>query len=132
MENCLFCKIAAHEIPAEIVCENDQTLAFLDIKPVNPGHVLVIPKEHYDDFVSTPLETLNEVMATAHRVIPAVLAATGAPNFNIMAVGEDVRHFHLHVIPRRPSDGLKHWPTQEYASGEITQIAQKIRSGLQV
>ena len=136
MDNCLFCKIVTREIPAEIVYENGRTLAFLDIKPVNPGHVLVIPKEHYADFVSTPPAVLGEIIAVAQKLAPVALAATGSPAFNIgvnngRAAGQVVSHMHLHVMPRYEDDGYKMWGGRDYAPGELTKVAEKIRSQLQ-
>ena len=136
MDNCLFCKIVTREIPAEIVYENGRTLAFLDIKPVNPGHVLVIPKEHYADFVSTPPAVLGEIIAVAQKLAPVALAATGSPAFNIgvnngRAAGQVVSHMHLHVMPRYEDDGYKMWGGRDYAPGELAKVAEKIRSQLQ-
>jgi len=135
MSNCLFCKIVAREIPAEIVYDNEIVMAFLDITPVNPGHVLVIPKAHYPDFASTPPETLCEVTVVAQHMAKAALAATGATGFNIgvnngRVAGQLVDHMHLHVMPRRDGDGYDLWHGMPYATGQMAVVAEKIRAAL--
>jgi histidine triad (HIT) family protein len=135
MDNCLFCRIVARSMPAEIVYENNQTLAFLDIKPVNPGHVLVIPKNHYADFVSTPSSVLEEIVAVAQKLAPVILAATGSPAFNIgvnngKEAGQVVSHMHLHVMPRHADDGHEMWHGREYTPGEMARVAGEIRGQL--
>lgn len=135
MDNCVFCKIIAREIPAEVLCEDSDTLVFLDIKGVNPGHVLVIPKEHYPDFLSTPVELLCRVISTAKTVIPAVLAATGTTAFNVGVnnghdAGQVVGHMHLHLMPRRLGDGLELWHGKPYPEGEMKKTADAIRAKL--
>lgn len=135
MNDCLFCKIVRKEIPAEIVHENGTTLAFLDIRPTSPGHVLVVPKEHHLDFASTPPEQLGHIAAVAQRVAKACMAALGAPGFNIgvnngRVAGQVIDHMHLHVIPRYESDGLELWHGKPYAEGEMEGVAKKLRSAL--
>lgn len=133
MDNCIFCKIVTREIPAEILFEDSATIAFLDIKGVNPGHVLVIPKEHYADFASTPTDVLCKVIATAKMLVPAILAATGASAFNVGVnsghdAGQVVGHMHLHLMPRLAGDGLELWHGKPYAEGEMAKAAEAIRS----
>ena len=133
--DCLFCKIIAKQIPSEIVYDNEVVMAFMDIKPVNPGHVLVIPKVHYADFASTPAETLAEVTRVAQHLAKAMMSATGATGFNIGVnngrdAGQLVDHMHLHVMPRHKNDGRKLWPGMDYKEGEMKIVAEKIRTTL--
>lgn len=132
MNVCIFCKIIAKEVPAEVVYENGKTIAFLDIKPVNPGHVLVVPKEHYPDFASTPPEQLGDIVAVAQKIARAAMTALGVNGFNIginngRVAGQLVDHMHLHVMPRDEGDGHEHWHGKPYAEGEMAEVGQKLR-----
>ena len=135
MTDCIFCKIVRKEIPAAFVYENHETFAFMDIKPTNPGHVLVVPKEHHADFASTPPDQLGDIAAVAQRVGKAAMAELGAPGFNIAvnngrAAGQLVDHMHLHVIPRYEGDGLELWHGKPYAEGEMERVAEKLKNAL--
>ena len=136
MNDCIFCKIIRKEIPANVVYENGRSLAFLDIKPVNPGHVLVIPKDHHPDFASTPDDLLADIAVVAKKMAAAVLQATGAPAFNIgvnngRVAGQLVDHMHLHVMPRFDGDGHDLWHGKAYGEGEASALAEKIKKALQ-
>jgi len=122
-EGCIFCRIARGEAPAQIIWEDEQTMAFLDIAPVARGHTLVIPRRHYRDLMSVPDEELAAVMATAKRVARALMEGLGATGVNVLhasgvAAGQSVFHFHLHLIPRREGDGLDPWPEEGYQGRE--------------
>ena len=135
MDSCIFCKIIRKEIPAQVVYDNDLTMAFLDITPVNPGHVLVVPKAHYDDLLTTPEETLREVMAVAQKIAKAAVKGLHAPAFNVAvnngrAAGQVVSHMHLHVIPRFEGDGYELWHGKPYEEGEAEKAAEAIRACL--
>ncbi len=135
MSDCLFCKIINGEIPSEKVYEDADVFAFLDIHPVNPGHVLVVPKKHVADAVASDDATLGAVMSAARKLSAAVMRATGASGFNMeinngVSAGQVVFHLHLHIVPRFINDGLKHWPGKEYASGEAAAVAHKIKTAL--
>lgn len=112
MENCIFCKIAAHIIPSSIVYEDDDVMAFLDISQTTLGHTLVIPKKHYDNFLTVPKSIMNKVMNVAQRIGQILIKNFKAKGINILsncyeAAGQTVMHFHVHVIPRYLSaDGL--------------------------
>ena len=135
MEETIFSKIIAGEIPAEIVYEDDDVLAFLDISPNNPGHTLVIPKEYSRNLLSITPESWSKVMEVARKLSVAIKEATGADGINIMmnnepVAGQIVFHTHVHVIPRHEGDGFKHWPGKEYGEGEAGKIAESIRQQL--
>ena len=122
MENCLFCKIARKEIPSSIVYEDDDVLAFLDIKPVHPGHTLVIPKIHSHDFSEMDPVDAQAVYSIAQKVTNALLHL-GAEGANVTtnikpAGGQVIFHTHVHVIPRYKDDGLHLWPQHAYVEGE--------------
>lgn len=133
MDNCLFCQIAAKAIPSTAVYEDGDYYAFLDIHPVNPGHTLVVPKEHSRHLSDATEDTARGLMAVAQKVARAVCLALGTDNFNLEmncgpVAGQVIPHLHLHIVPRHEGDGLKHWPGKEYAEGEAEQVAERIRA----
>jgi histidine triad (HIT) family protein len=131
MENCIFCKIVKKEIPAEVIYEDDNFLAFLDIQPVNPGHVLLIPKTHYKTLVDAPDEILAKIIVRAKKLMATIKDAMAADLVVLSVVGVDVPHFHIHLLPRYHDDGLANfWPTKKYKSDEIKKIGAKIRQSL--
>jgi histidine triad (HIT) family protein len=116
---CTFCAIAAGEIPAAMVLDEPDVLAFLDVRPVFPGHVLVVPRRHHVTLPDLPVDQLPVLFEAAQRVAAAVLPALGADgSFVAMnnTVSQSVPHLHVHVVPRRRKDGLRgfFWPRQKY------------------
>lgn len=104
-ELCIFCKIVKRQVPSNVVFENDNVLAFLDIRPVNEGHTLIIPKAHYRDIFDIPGELLGEVYRVTKEVAVAVKNTVKADGFSIFqqngrAANQDIFHLHIHVIPR--------------------------------
>ncbi len=118
MADCIFCKIINKEIPASIVFENNNVLAFLDINPVNKGHVLIIPKAHHETYLDTPDELLSEIAPIIKKIGKAVKKSTNCDFCVINVYGIDVPHLHIHVIPRFHDDGLRPWPAKKYADSE--------------
>lgn len=111
--DCIFCAIVAGDLPASVVDQDDDTLAFMDIRPITPGHLLVIPKEHATDLSELPGDIGGIVMQTAMRCA-AALRASDIPTEGINlfladgpAAGQVVFHAHLHVIPRTRGDGFR-------------------------
>ncbi len=135
-ENCIFCKIAGGEIPAVKLYEDDATLSFLDIRPVSKGHVLVIPKDHFENVYSVPPELWCRVMLTAQKMSVALKNALSADGVNLImnnesAAGQLVFHAHVHIIPRENEDGLVSWPHKTYTDEEEAKsFAEKIRNTL--
>lgn len=132
--NCIFCKIIAGEIPCNKVYEDDALIAFLDIHPNNPGHTLIVPKEHFENLLETPAHIAEALMVAVQLLAPRVMAAVGASGFNLgintgASSGQMVMHTHAHIIPRFDDDGLVHWPTREISAGDLEQIAMRIRKG---
>jgi histidine triad (HIT) family protein len=132
MNNCIFCKIINKEIPIHKVYEDGNVLAFLDINPASPGHTLVIPKNHYANLEELPDPEAGLIMAVARKVGANLLSGLGAAGYNLIqsngaAAGQEVLHFHLHVIPRGPGDGLKFWKPQKYELGQAEDILNKIK-----
>lgn len=135
MSNCIFCKIIKGEIPCFKIYEDANVLAFLDIKPVNPGHVLVIPKEHYENFLHIDSRHLQPLVATVQKVGKALVQAMGCEGFNLglnngVVAGQVVPHVHFHIMPRRAGDGYDLWHGREYEAGQAQEVADKIREAL--
>ena len=136
-ELCVFCKIVAGAIPSSKVFEDERCLAFLDIGPLAPGHVLVFPKTHADRLWEVAPETASAIGAQLPRLARAVMEATGAAGCNILqnngeVSGQVVEHVHFHIIPRRAADGLPYsWPAGSYGEGEMASMQRKIQDALQ-
>ena len=133
--DCIFCKIIEGKIPCAKVYENDKIIAFLDISPVNPGHVLVMSKQHFERLEDLPDEILCELAKAIKKISKAVLKAVNAGSFNLgvndgRAAGQLVPHAHFHIMPRFEGDGLKHWPGKSYEEGEAEKIAENIRKNI--
>lgn len=134
-EDGIFMRIVRRELPADILYEDERTLAFLDIAPNTPGHTLVIPKRPWKDVFEIPAEDFAAVMETVRRIAPAVRDAAGASGVHInsnhgAAAGQEVAHLHMHIIPRHDRSEFAFWPKREYAPGEAAAIAAAIRAAL--
>jgi histidine triad (HIT) family protein len=136
MADCVFCSIMSGETPAAIVLDTPAVVAFLDVRPVFPGHVLVVPRTHYETILDIPDDELGVVMTAAKRVAGAIVAGLGADGTFVginNVVSQSVPHLHVHVVPRRRKDGLRgfFWPRQKYAStDEMERTAADIRAHL--
>lgn len=133
--DCIFCKIIKKEIPADFVYENDKSVAFLDIAPVNKGHTLVVPKNHSENMLTATDEELTNIIITVKKVAKAVISAVKADGWNLgvnngASAGQAVMHAHFHIIPRFNDDGLKHWPHKKYDSNELKKVAEEINKRL--
>lgn len=114
---CVFCKIIKRKSPAHIVYENDQLISFLDIEPINEGHVLIVPKQHVNTIEELSYETLMDIMGVAKKIVTALKEIYGNEGYSIMQNGGkfcDFGHAHFHVFPRYDNDGFG-WT---YGSGE--------------
>lgn len=135
MNDCVFCKIAKGEIPADKIYEDDKFFAFLDINPNNPGHTLIIPKAHYKNLYELPDEVLSEIAPLIKKLAIAVKKSVNADGINIImnndrAAGQIVSHAHFHIIPRFADDGLRHWLGKPYSNKEESaKVAEKIKNG---
>ncbi len=136
-ESCLFCKIVAGEIPATKVFEDERVLVFMDINPINEGHLLVIPKKHAANIFEIDPDDLCVVMHTAQKVARAQQAALKMPGINILqsngrAASQIIDHFHVHLIPRWPQDNFSRidWEMIPGDMEKIQQTADKIKGNL--
>jgi len=132
---CIFCSIIAGETPAEVVLDDEDFLAFLDLRPVFKGHTLLVPREHVVTLPDLPAGLRDGFLAAAQMLAGAVVDALGAQgSFVAMnnVVSQSVPHLHLHVVPRTKGDGLRgfFWPRTKYADGEATEYAAKLRAAI--
>jgi len=133
--DCIFCKIIEGELPSDKIYEDKRCLAFLDINPINKGHVLVIPKEHHDNLINLPVDQLKDITTVVKNLSQAVVQGCGAEGFNLVlnngkAAGQLVDHVHFHIIPRFKKDNLHPWPGKQYQDGEKENYAKRIIKAL--
>lgn len=135
--DCIFCAIAEGVIPATKVYEEDQILAFMDINPANPGHLLVIPKRHYRNIFDINTEMAGKIMQVGTQLARAIKTALNPDGLNLLQSSESaafqtVFHFHLHLIPRWEDDSLAlPWQPQQGDINQIVEVAGKIRQHIQ-
>lgn len=133
---CPFCEIAAGRLPAALVLDQAEVVAFLDVRPVFPGHVLVTPRAHVETLTDVAPGALGPLFVEVQRVAAAVVAGLGADGTFVAVnnrVSQSVPHLHVHVVPRRFKDGLRgfFWPRQRYESDEAMEaVAERIRAAL--
>jgi histidine triad (HIT) family protein len=131
--DCRFCAIARGEADARIVLEDDQVLAFLDHRPLFPGHCLVIPREHHETLPDLPPQLLAPLFGAAQLLARAVVEAMEAEGSFVAVnnvVSQSVPHLHVHVVPRRRKDGLRgfFWPRTPYRDdAHADEVAEKLR-----
>ncbi len=134
--DCIFCRIVAGDVAAQVVLDEGPVLAFLDHRPVFPGHVLVVPRTHLATLADVPQPLLLPLFGAVQRVSRAVEQGLGAHGSFVAVnnkVSQSVPHLHVHVVPRRRKDGLRgfFWPRIQYASEEaMRDTAQAIRNAL--
>ena len=134
--NCVFCKIVAKQIPATVVHEDADALAFMDIGQVNPGHVLVAAKAHAENIYALEDAQARAVFGTAARVARAIRAAFSPEGLSVYqangkAAGQTVFHFHVHLVPRHDGDGMAlTWPVKNPPRDKLEEYARKIREKL--
>jgi histidine triad (HIT) family protein len=135
-DDCAFCRIQAGEVPADMVLEDADFVAFLDARPVFKGHVLVVPRRHYVTLADLPVAAVGPLFERVRLVSAALPAALGAQGTFVALnniVSQSVPHLHVHVVPRTKGDGLRgfFWPRTRYASEEeAADYARRIRDAL--
>ncbi len=133
MAGCVFCRIVSGELPAVKVYEDEYVVAFLDIKPANPGHTLVVPKRHVERLEELEPDEAQALLYAAARIAPAIVRAVGAEGYNILvnigaAAGQEIPHLHLHIIPRFTSDKCRiQCPRASPDMDELEEIGRRIR-----
>lgn len=130
--NCLFCKIVSGKIPSRRVYSDENCIVFLDINPVNHGHVLIVPRHHHRDLTELPADVASKIGALLPRLAKAVQNSRSATGLNVIinngsAAGQTIFHGHWHLIPRFHDDTVNWpWPHGEYTGDEINQVALAI------
>ena len=136
MTDCLFCRIGIGELEAQIVFEDDNALAFLDHRPLFPGHCLLIPRKHFETLDDLPQDLISPFFSNVQLLSRAVRLAMNAEGTFVAMnnrVSQSVPHLHVHVVPRRKGDGLKgfFWPRNKYSSQEeMIRVREKIKTAL--
>lgn len=129
---CVFCKIAAGEIPSMKVYEDEHSLVFMDIAGDVDGHMLAVPKKHVKNILDCDLETLQHLMATVKKVSNHCIEKCGYEGVNLLnandeSAGQSVPHFHIHMIPRKEGDGVDAWPKFAGSKCEIEDTWKRIQ-----
>ncbi len=132
MSECIFCRIASGVIQGLRVCEDAETLAFMDIANDVDGHILVIPKKHCKNILDCDPDTLNSVMRTVKTVSLHLTEKCGYDGVNLLnasgeSAGQSVPHFHIHIIPRKQNDQIDGWPHFDGAKQELLSVFDKVR-----
>jgi histidine triad (HIT) family protein len=133
---CTFCAIVAGETPATRVLEDEEVVAFLDVRPLFPGHVLVVPREHVETLTDLPAARVGPLFERVQALAGAMETGLGAQGSFVAMnnrVSQSVPHLHVHVVPRTKGDGLRgfFWPRQRYGSDEeAAAVAERLRSAL--
>ena len=134
--SCVFCSIAAGELPADVVLDDGDFMAFLDRRPVFKGHVLLVPRQHVDTLLDLPTHLHAGLVESAQRLARAVVDGLGAQGSFVATnnvVSQSVPHLHVHVVPRTKGDGLRgfFWPRTTYADDtESAAYANRLRAAL--
>lgn len=133
MIKCLFCEIVSGEIPCEKIYEDDLVIAFMDVEPINDGHVLVIPKAHKLDLDDLSEEEANRVMSVSRKVLKGIKKVYKCNGYSVMQNGgefNDVGHYHMHIYPRYKDDGFG-WIYGDFQVKDIHEEGKKLRENLE-
>ena len=132
-QDCIFCRIISGEIPSTTIYENSKFKVIMDIAPANKGHVLILPKEHYDNIYDIDTATAGELFELAAMTARALKSVLDCDGMNILqnngpVAGQTVFHFHMHIIPRYEGDTVNiGWKELSYEDGEMEQLREAIR-----
>ena len=132
-QDCIFCRIISGEIPSAVIYENSKFKVIMDIAPANKGHVLILPKEHYDNIYDIDTATAGELFELAAMTARALKLVLGCDGMNILqnngtVAGQTVFHFQMHIIPRFEDDTENiGWKELSYEDGEMEQLREAIR-----
>lgn len=133
-ETCVFCRIVNGGIPSAKVFETKKVLAFLDIAPAAKGHVLVIPKTHFETLLDVPDADLRELIVAVKNIANAIVDSSDSEGFNIIqsnqkVAGQVIPHVHFHIIPRKKEDSISfEWEHIELDKEEIASLEKKIKA----
>jgi histidine triad (HIT) family protein len=132
-ENCIFCKIINKSIPNAIIYENDKFLAFLDKYPINYGHSLIVPKDHFNNILEMPTELVGQMHSLVPQIAKAIITSIDGNGFNVSqnngrSANQIIPHVHVHIVPRFALEKTKgQWPMRKIANmNELKDLAVKI------
>jgi histidine triad (HIT) family protein len=131
-QDCIFCKIVSNEVPSSKIYEDDEVVAFLDLRPSSKGHALVVPRQHSADFLESSDQLLVKIVPKVRKIAEGIMKATGAAGFNLTvnngaAAGQVIFHLHFHIIPRYSNDGLKLFPQHDSEFKTRNELAEHIK-----
>jgi histidine triad (HIT) family protein len=135
--NCRFCQIVAGDESAHVVLDDERTVAFLDNRPLFPGHALLVPRQHHETLADLPPELIGPLFENARLLSVAVPRAMKKPGSFVAlnnVVSQSVPHVHVHVVPRKPKDGLRgfFWPRTKYESeDQMRDVAERVRRAIE-
>lgn len=129
---CVFCRIVSGEIPSMKVYEDEDTLVFMDIARDVDGHMLAIPKKHVKNILDCDAETLSRLMLAVKKVAEQCVETGGYEGVNLLnasdeSAGQSVPHFHIHIIPRKKSDGVDAWSKFDGAKQDVREVFNKLK-----
>ena len=130
--DCIFCKIVKDELPSNLVYEDDLIMCFLTTEPINEGHVLIIPKNHYLDIDEIPTEVVTSMMVLSKRIVKVIKEKYSPDGYSIMQNGgefNDIGHYHMHVFPRYKGDGFG-WTFSDKKHDFSQEIAKELKEML--
>ncbi|MGH4137159.1 HIT family protein [Clostridium sp.] len=130
--DCIFCKIVKGELPSNLVFEDDLIMCFLTNEPINEGHVLIIPKNHYLDIDEIPTEVVTSMMVLSKRIVKVIKEKYSPDGYSIMQNGgefNDIGHYHMHVFPRYKGDGFG-WTFSDKKHDFSQEIAKELKEML--
>ena len=137
--NCIFCQIVTKNLPNAIIYEDEKFLAFMDKYPINHGHSLIVPKQHFKNILEMPIQEVGEMHSLVPRLAKAIAMVLGSDGFNInqnngKSANQIVPHVHVHIVPRYSIEKVKgQWPMRKIAQiKDLEGIAQKIRENIEV
>lgn len=136
MQSCLFCNIIQKQEPSYMVYENEYVSCFLDKYPINLGHILVVPKKHYEELSDVDEKSLTEVILASQkiaRVLQSILQTDGITMMQNNGVFKDIGHYHMHIIPRYVNDGFS-WiePTTSVCEDEFIHLQKRLKADLNI
>jgi histidine triad (HIT) family protein len=133
--DCIFCKIISGKAPAQRVHEDELTVAFMDLFPASPGHLLIVPKRHFADLLGADEASLVRVIANSRRIARAMERALGPDGIGVhqlngAAAGQTVFHYHVHLIPRRLGDPIGFHGRRRAGESELAEVAARLARAL--
>ncbi|MDT8391464.1 MAG: HIT family protein [Lentisphaeria bacterium] len=138
MMSCVFCQLIAGDFPAHVIYEDETVFAFMDINPVAMGHVLLVPKTHYETLDQMPADESGRLARMLPALVRGVKNATEAEGVNVLqnngaVAGQQVGHVHYHIIPRVKGDDLKwNWPAKKVSPDELTELRARVAVAMNI